>query len=335
MADSPVLEAVAQYRAALLRSDEQALRRLIDAYRRSYARLGQSVDLLLLEIGDATPSPGQIVRMQRYKSLMAQTAQELQGFTGLTRLEMDKAAELGIRLGERHARELISITATGTPEIAAAFNVLPRSTIEQLLGFLAPDSPLYARLQVLAPQTASLVSDAITSGVALGYNPRKIAGIVRDAFGRGLTDALRFTRTVQLWSYRESSRASYVANSDVVEGWIWHAQLDDRVCMSCVAQHGKEYPLSETLNDHHNGRCAMIPKVKGFDRVTEEGAGEAWFNEQSEATQRKMMGKGKHEAWQEGQFEFSRLSSERRDDVYGLMRTEASLKELVPQGNQQ
>ena len=34
---------------------------------------------------------------------------------------------------------------------------------------------------------------------------------------------------------------------------------DDRVCCSCLALHGTEFPLDETLDDHPNGRCAMIP----------------------------------------------------------------------------
>ena len=334
MTDSPVLDAVELYRAALLRQDAQALNRLIDAYRRSYSRLSSSVDALLLQIGDTQPTMGQVVRMQRYKALMAQTAQELQGFSALTLNEMERAAELGIRLGSRHATELISFSAVGTPQIAGTFNVLPKETIEQLLGFLAPESPLYRRLQILAPQTASLVSDAITSGVAMGFNPRKTASIVQDAFGRGLTDALRFTRTVQLWSYREASRATYIVNSDVVEGWIWHASMDDRTCMSCVAQLGNVYPLSQALNDHHNGRCAPIPKVRGFDSPIAQGDGEEWFSEQPEAMQRKMMGDAKYEAWRDGKFEFSRLSTEHTDEVYGLMRTEASLKALVGQESQ-
>jgi hypothetical protein len=327
---SPVIVAANRYRAQLAAKDAQALGRLIDAYRRAYSRLSSAVDALVLQIGDSEPTRGQVIRMARYKSLMGQTIDELQGFSALTRNEMERAAELGITLGEQHARELASITVAGDTRLAAGFNRLPKETIQQLLGFLDPSGPLYARLGELAPHTASLVSDAIVSGVAMGKNPTVIANIVRDAFGNGLTDALRFARTVQLYSYRESSRASYVANSDIVTGWYWGAELGPDTCMSCIAMHGTFHTLDETLNDHHNGRCAMIPAVKGFDSPLTEG-GQEWFDKQSEATQRAMMGPGKLEAYQGGKFEFSALTATSNNDVYGEMRTEAALKDLVSQ----
>jgi hypothetical protein len=326
---SPLLQAVEAYRAALLRRDAQALNRLIDAYRRAYSRIGGSLDALLLEVGDGAITAGQVVRMQRYKSLMQQVGEELMGFQAMTVNEAERAAQLGIQLGQAHARNLMSIAVTDTVQIAARFNVLPKGAIESVLGFLQPEGQLYKRLRLIAPNAASLVADAITSGIAMGFNPRKTAGIVRDAFGQGLTDALRQVRTVQLYSYREANRATYIANADVVDGWIWSAHLgDSRTCMSCIAMHGTEHPLSEPLRDHYNGRCAMIPKVPGYDNPIKE-SGQEWFEKQSEAKQKAMMGASKWEAWREGKFEFSALSANKTDRVYGEMRTEQSLKALI------
>ena len=45
------------------------------------------------------------------------------------------------------------------------------------------------------------------------------------------------------------------------------------------------------------------------------------------------MGDTKYEAWKEGKFEFSALSSQHDDDVYGLMRNETSLKDLLGESN--
>lgn len=325
---SPLLQAVEAFRAALLRNDAQALGRLIDAYKRAYSRLGGSIDALMLQIGDKPMTTGQVMRMERYKSLMQQVGEELMGFQAMSINEAERAAQLGIQLGQNHARQLMAYTV-GRPEIAAQFNVLPKGAIETVLAFLQPEGQLYKRLRLIAPHTASLVADAITSGVALGYNPRKTAAIIQDAFGQGLTDALRQVRTVQLWSYRESARATYLVNSDVVESWLWSAHIgDSRTCMACVSQHGTEHLLSETLNGHYNCRCAMVPVVKGFDRAITE-TGEEWFNKQNEVTQSAMMGKSKHAAWKEGRFEFSQLATEHNDPVYGMMKTEQSLKALL------
>jgi hypothetical protein len=325
---SPLLQAVEAFRAALLRNDAQALAKLIDAYKRAYSRLGGSIDALMLQIGDKPMTAGQVMRMERYKSLMQQVGEELMGFQAMSINEAERAAQLGIQLGQNHARQLMAYTV-GRPEIAAQFNVLPKGAIETVLGFLQPEGQLYKRLRLIAPHTAELVADAITSGVAMGFNPRKTAAIIQDAFGAGLTDALRQVRTVQLYSYREANRATYMANADVVEGWIWSAHLgDSRTCMSCVAMHGTEHPLTEALNDHYNGRCAMIPMVKGWDNPITE-TGQEWFEKQPEAKQRAMMGPGKLAAWQEGKFDFSALTTTQTDRVYRDMRVETPLKDLV------
>jgi len=109
--------------------------------------------------------------------------------------------------------------------------------------------------------------------------------------------------------------------------------------MSCVAQHGQEFNYDETLNDHHNGRCVPVPKTISYrdlgldlpDPVAPFETGEQWFARQPEAVQRQMMGVGKYEAWRGEKFDFRELSqiSKREDPVYGYLRVETPLKDLV------
>ena len=73
----------------------------------------------------------------------------------------------------------------------------------------------------------------------------------------------------------------------------------------------------------------MLPVVKGFDQVIEGGAGETWFNSQSDATQKDMLGDTKWQAWKDGKYEFGDLVGTRMDDVYGEMRYERSLKDIL------
>jgi hypothetical protein len=210
---------------------------------------------------------------------------------------------------------------TGNP-----FKGLESGVVKQLLKFLDPESALYARLKLITDGTIDAVVRTIIDGVGSGFNPRKIASMIQDAFARGLTDALRNTRTVQIWSYRESARANYIA-SDIVKGWYWWAELDDKVCMSCVAQHGTLHPLDEKLDDHDNGRCAAIPYIPNI--TDEPTTGEAWFTSLPDAQQKSMMGAGRYQAWKDGKFEFLQLSRQHEDERYGTMRYEASLKYLL------
>jgi hypothetical protein len=118
-------------------------------------------------------------------------------------------------------------------------------------------------------------------------------------------------------------------NSDVVDGWIWTAKLDGATCMSCVAQHGSFHPVNERLNDHHNGRCVAIPVTKLSKPFIEEGAGKSWFDVQPEAVQKQMMGTAKWDAYKANKFDFNKLSLDKHNDVFGDMKTEASLKDLI------
>lgn len=121
--------------------------------------------------------------------------------------------------------------------------------------------------------------------------------------------------------------------------------------------HGTVHPLSETLNDHHLGRCSALPQLLSWDELGISGmpggpkydqdaawfksltpedqakllakTGEEWFNGLTKAQQLELMGPGKYAAWQDGKFNFKDLSKPYNDKVYGLMTREATLKELL------
>lgn len=320
-----VLELAQQYRAALERQDTAALNRLIRAYGAVYRRLEAQIELLARDIAEGELTRGQVLRLARYKSLVGDIRRELIQFQGYLGTELDDAARAAIGRGASDALGLLNAAAEGAG-LSAQFNRLPSRAIQQLLAFLDPSGPLYERIAKLAGSNADKVANTILELVGIGKGPRAIASAIRDALGGGLTDALRLTRTAQLYAYREANRANYLANADVVQGWVWYAELDDKTCPSCIAQHGSIHPLTETLNDHHNGRCAMIPLV-GESPVA--GTGKDWFESLSESQQKAILGPGRFEAFKAGKFEFGSLSAVRQDDVYGPMRVAASLKDLA------
>jgi len=185
---------------------------------------------------------------------------------------------------------------------------------------------------------ADLAREALLEGYIMGMNPREIARIMAKVQGISLNWALSTARTANLWSYRAAAHLNYRSNSHVVKGWMWFAQLDDRVCLSCISQHGKEFPLSETLADHHLGRCTPIPLTLSYAELGIEGIdeiplavprGETWFNGLSAGRQRSIMGPSMYKAWIEKQFTFDQLPKLYIDPVYGRMWREASLKDLL------
>jgi hypothetical protein len=320
-----VITQATAYRAALARLELGASRRLVTSYGTIARRLDDLIAALTEQIGALEqPTAAQVRRLERYTRLLEQVGSELGKFSAVAEIEMTQAARAAIDLAGRHALGLVQ--ASGGVNVA--WNRLNSAAVETLLGFLQPDGPLFARLAELAPRTASLVGTKLLEGVALGRGPRQLAAEITRSLGVGLTDALRMTRTVTNYSYRESTRANYAANSDVVQGWIWFAELDADVCLSCVAQHGTIHGNDEVLDDHHNGRCTMLPHIVGEPNPVEQ-SGQDWFDSLGAAQQQAMMGAERHAAYSAGKFEFGALSAAREDAVYGTMRSEASLKELL------
>ena len=321
-----VIELAEKFKAALAKQDLAAERRLIAAYRGLWATIKEKADALILEISTLeTMTPAQIQRMTRYGALMDSIRQELGRFGTYGRVEMSTAAREAIRLGEGNAR-ILTAAQLGNAQLATRLNRLNPQAIESLLGFLSPGGNLFKRLDKLPGFTAQQVADAILEGVGLGRGPKDIARGITKAFGMALTDSLRMMRTVQLYSYREANRASYIANQDVVPQWIWFADVA-KACPACMAMHGTVHEHSETLDDHHNGGCAMLPLVIGAKN--DIPSGESVFRQLSEAEQKQRLGAEKWQAWQDGKFEFGQLATTHTDEVYGQMRSVASLKDLL------
>jgi len=346
MSEHPVIEAANEFRAMLLKRERAAAMRLVNEYGTIYTRLQGQIDALSLEIGAMpNPSPGKVRRMARYQALLAQIEAEMGRYGAWADTEIGIQSRLAIADGLTHAQQLTlaGVPAALRPAIMAAWNQLPTEAVETLMGFLAPGAPLHeALVKQLGPALAKSVGDKLLEGISLGFNPRKVAAIIRRELGQGLTWALRTARTAQLWAYREATRASYVANQDIVGSWIWHAELGPRTCMACIAQHGTEHPNTETLNDHYAGRCAMIPKTKtwaelGFPGIPDTNpqvqSGRDWFDGLPEAQQQAMFGNdAMYRAWQGGAIGWNDLVGTHSSPVYGDMIVLPSLKQMLGDG---
>jgi|WetSurMetagenome_2_1015567.scaffolds.fasta_scaffold06713_6 hypothetical protein len=334
MPDNDVIKLVEQLRKAIIAQDTEVMERLGRAYAGIYQELEKRVASLVEVISnmETPPTGAQLGRLETYKLLMKEVTDQLTKFQNYAEIELGTSARAAIIAGAEDAASLA--TAAG---FRGSFMRLNPAAIEQMIGFLKTDGALFGRLKMLAPTTAEAVSQAFINAVALGDNPRTIAASLISTFkselGQSLVDVLRMTRTTQIWAYREANRASYIANSDVVTGWIWFAELDG-ACMGCYAMHGTEHPLTETLDDHYNGRCTMVP-ITILNPNPNWKKGEEWFNELTPEEQEKRMGPGKYEAWKAGKFTFDQLATHSDNEVYGSMTTETPLKDLLDMEPQQ
>ena len=97
-------------------------------------------------------------------------------------------------------------------------------------------------------------------------------------------------------------------------------------CLACLMLEGTIYDKEEDFGDHPNGRCYIVPCGPG---AQSERTGKKWLEEQDEETQRKIMGKGRFEAWKAGELDLDSMTTVKPDPVTGIPQPSiVPLKEL-------
>ena len=346
-----------QFREQLLSGDRRTAGVMVRSYGTAYGAIDQEIDRIRLRIFDLRQKG---VEKERFASLLYQE-KRVQALQDKTLAEISKFAQRAdiivggsvgeaVLTGSRDAQRLMQTTipqgiavapATLEGEPLTAFSAdevgLRTGALEQLTGVIQPGQPVGSLFQALGPEAAKNVTDSLISGLALGKNPREIAAMMRSSLGGNLTRALTIARTETLRAYREGSRAEYLANDDVVDGWIWVSAASERTCASCWAQHGSEHPLEEVMATHPRCRCSMVPKTKtweelGFGRTPEAvkiPSGSSLFAKLPVEQQRKILGPSKFTAYRGKKIGLSDLVARRQSPVWGPSTSEASLRQAL------
>lgn len=323
-----MIEESDRLRAALLASNARELERLARAYYDTvFNATAADREAFLAMLQQEGITAEQIRRSAIYQRLVSNLEKALAAYGSFLTVEIGNVIRSGVVRGGLDAMKLIKIGG-GTLGINLSPRQLPVDAALQALNLLDPNGPLVARLRMYDAYHAADIAQRVFDAVVMGKNPIPTAKLINQLYGMPLSDAMRLTRTAQLYSYRLARHLNYAANSDVVTGWIWAAKLDGDTCLSCWAQHGTIHPHDEQLRDHHLGRCTPLPAVFGFNPI--DVSGQMAFGNLSAEEQLKLMGPGRYQAWIDGKFDFSQLSTTHLDDVYGEMRVVAPLKDLVP-----
>lgn len=226
-------------------------------------------------------------------------------------------AELAVRFDRVNPEALEAIVERTTRQVTSAAWPLADEATEAMLRALVQAVP-----QGLSPRAAA----------------RRMVNAVEGRFNGGLARALTVARTEMLDAYRAAAGAQQAANADMLAGWVWSAQLDDRTCPSCIGMHGTEHSLEESgPDDHQNGRCARVPLVKpwrqlGFDLrepASVVRSGPEWFDGLPEDRQERIVGPARLEALKSGRVSWADLSQRRRTTGWRDSLVPTPVKDLV------
>lgn len=325
-------------------ADREAANDLIRAYATAWARLKVRLDAITRQIADANArgealGVSWLFQQNRLQSLMRQVEDEVAAIVPAADRAIVARQLQAIGWGQQSAQQM-TLAGMGTPPPGAYVNwsQLPVDATVDLVGRLRNGSPLRALLDELGPQASQGAREALIRGIVAGRGPREIAREVRNALGTSLARAQTITRTEVLRAYRETSRRSYAANSDVVEGWIWHSALDRRTCAFCWAMHGTIHESDEQMATHPSCRCAMLPLAKtwadlGFTGVPESRvpvtAGSDLFARLSPADQLAVLGPGKYAAYSAGRISLDDLVGFKRTRDWGRTGYERPLRDVL------
>lgn len=327
MPDSEVVLQMRRQRAALLRQEQEQMTQMARAWVSVERALDAQMVALSSEMhdiaeGGGVVSPELLWQHRRYQLLLNQLNEQLAEYSQYAEGIITDRQRAMLQRGIADSSQLLA-----SQGVTAGFNRLPVEAVENMVGLAGNGSPLRALIAATWPDAADGITQALINGIALGWNPRKVARAMQDGSTRSLDRMMTIARTEQLRAYRESSLQNY-RSSGVVRGYQRIAAHDSRVCPACLMLEGTVYPLETTMATHPNCRCGMIPLVI---RVSDPSwlKGEAWFVQQLPERQKSILGPGRYDAWQRGIFGLEEVVTVTPNVLWGDTLSTTSLQVLT------
>lgn len=343
---TPAERLIARQRAQLMRVESNGMSEMVRSYQTVLDRMGSDLDALTARITAAREAGEEIStswlhRERRYHTLIEQLERHTVAY-------LDRALEttLGLKrqaigLAGSHAPKLAVAQMGPAPRAAQAtiegrFNRLPARQLDRILTNAADGRPLGQLFQRVGPAQAQAARDTLAHGVARGANPRVVARELQRATNLAPNRAMTIARTEMIGAYRETATETYKA-SEVVNGWTWHASLDDRCCPGCLAMHGQRFGADETLDSHPNCRCTQLPATPswadlGFDDIPDGRqpieTGAERLGQMPEADQLAILGRRRLDAYNAGDIGLDDLVRTTKHAEWGAGRRAATLTEL-------
>lgn len=323
----------ADWRQELADEEESAARRLLNAYNRMLPRLRDENRKLVEAMNQAAAkgeriTPKMLQDLQEFAGWVVRVETEMNDFARILESEMGDLSKNAIGTGIDAAQQMAARSAAVDGVVmAGVWNRPSVASVRNAVNYM--DSPAMKKsLDKFGENAATSAADVVIAAVAQGKNPRATAALLEDWLPMPYSWAENMTRTVQIYSARGATHEAYRQNESIITGWMWVSATDNRTCLSCWSKHGRVFPLSQSLNDHHRGRCTAVPIVRGTSWWRSYPTGPERFDSLDAAQQIEIMGASMHEAWRKGEAGWDDFSRTYQNDIYGEMTRAASLAEI-------
>lgn len=306
---------VDKYRAQLQRNDAEAEHALEVAYQHALKAVQPQIDHLMQQIEQARAAGEDVnlawllqgKRLEHLQNFLSNQINHFGQFAKMTTEQLQhEAAALGQEAAQAH------MDATVPNGVNWTFSQPSPHAMSAIIGATRDGSPLSDLFSGFGAEAGKGAKEALITGITLGQAPKTVAKGIQDALGVSRARALTIAHNEMMNAYRGASLANYRQNSDIVDGWIWLADLSG-ACLACTEENGSEHPLDEDMAPHVRCRCSPVPKTKSYADILglEPGSidessntiesGADWFARQDEATQREKLGSNaRYKLYQDG-----------------------------------
>lgn len=336
------LTAARRMKSVIRRLTDAQMVELVGAWVGAWDSIKEDFESALEELDDmagAVLTRSQMARNQRLAAALIQAEEVLTELFELT--ESVVARDVLDVLQETVAGQRLLMSSQlptpdpSTPQVSVTLGAPSPEALNAIVK--RTTDTVHSLTQPLAPWVAQKMKQELVRGITLGDNPRSTARRIikgaEDQFNGGLSRALNIARTEMLDAHRRAALVSDMLNREVLTGWLWLSSLDVRTCPSCIAKHGRQFPVDQFgPEDHQMGRCVRVPQMKtwkelGFTQVEEPESqfpsSRAWYDNLTEESQRELMGPTRQRLLQEGKISWDDLSQVRKNDnwrtSYGVM----------------
>lgn len=336
--------AVKHYREALRHHESKATQALNHAHAHTVQVINQRLSHLYREMDRAMADGEQIPASWLYESNRLQNTlrvveSQMDHYATMGEVTANQMQRIGVQLGQQGAQALLQSTVPAG--IKYVFGVPDARAIANMVGMTADGSPLSVLFDRFGREASQNVKNALIQGITLGDNPRKVARDVAQALDVSRQRALVIAQNEMMRACRGANSESFKANADVLDGWVWQADLGG-ACLACTEQNGSVHPVDEDMASHVRCECVMLPLTKSWsdilgsdidtsdleDTSIDIPSGASWFDQQDEATQMSILGKSRFQLYQDG-MSLSDMVGTKSDDTWGDSIYIKPLKELA------
>lgn len=269
----------------------------------------------------------QLHQLERYQSLLAQIQSEIFRFMrfadgNISGIQQAAAAD-GLDFGYQSLK--LTFPDFG---VFGSDQRLSIEAVQSMIGYSQNGMPLYELLVADYPKSIVQLTEALTRGVALGWNPRVTAKEMYGAMSWNLERAFTVARTEQMRALRTGQLAEY-RNSDYAEQYERRASKSTRTCLACLLEDGRIYQINETMSDHPNGRCMFLVVPPWYKR--ERLTGKEYFLSLDQTIQKEIMGNERFDAWKRGEVPLEKMSRMHTHPIWGEAPVVVPMRELIAQ----